>query len=114
MQAFLPIWFDRFTAKTNSGNTYTLGGMADSYYEYLLKVWLLQGKQVCACLNCTALTLHKTDRRLSCSCTSSFLLLVACEAAIEVNDGEPETYLNWQYKESHPVPNGSALGKFLG
>lgn len=48
MQAFLPIWFNRFTAKTNPGNTYTLGGMSDSYYEYLLKVWLLKGKQVCS------------------------------------------------------------------
>ncbi|CAL5226192.1 g9026 [Coccomyxa viridis] len=45
-KAFLPIWFNRFTAKTNAGNTYTLGGMSDSYYEYLLKVWLLKGKQV--------------------------------------------------------------------
>ncbi len=47
VQAFLPIWFNRFTAKPNPGNTYTLGGMSDSYYEYLLKVWLLKGKQVC-------------------------------------------------------------------
>ena len=46
VQAFLPTWFNRFTAKPNHGNTYTLGGMADSYYEYLLKVWLLKGKQV--------------------------------------------------------------------
>ena len=56
MQAFLPLWFNRFTAKPNPGNTYTLGGMSDSYYEYLLKVWLLKGKQVCACLSRTALT----------------------------------------------------------
>ena len=55
MQAFLPLWFNRFTAKINSGNTYTLGGMSDSYYEYLLKVWLLKGKQVCPCLSGRAL-----------------------------------------------------------
>jgi len=47
LQAFLPMWFNRFTAQPNPGNTYTLGGMSDSYYEYLLKVWLLKGKQVC-------------------------------------------------------------------
>ena len=46
MQAFLPMWFNRFTGKHNPGNTYTLGGMSDSYYEYLLKVWLLGGKKV--------------------------------------------------------------------
>lgn len=40
------MWFNRFTVKPNPGNTYTLGGMTDSYYEYLLKVWLLKGKKV--------------------------------------------------------------------
>ncbi len=46
MQAFLPMWFNRFSGKHNPGNTYTLGGMSDSYYEYLLKVWLLGAKKV--------------------------------------------------------------------
>ncbi|CAK0786405.1 hypothetical protein CVIRNUC_009618 [Coccomyxa viridis] len=44
-QAFLPVWFNMFTATTNPGNTFCLGGMSDSYYEYLLKVWLLKSKQ---------------------------------------------------------------------
>ena len=47
LQAFLPTWYNRFTAMANPGNTFCLGGMADSYYEYLLKVWLLKGKQAC-------------------------------------------------------------------
>lgn len=47
LQAFLPVWFNRFTATTNPGNTFCLGGMSDSYYEYLLKVWLLKSKQAC-------------------------------------------------------------------
>ena len=69
LQAFLPIWFNRFTAKTNPGNTYTLGGMSDSYYEYLLKVWLLKGKQVCTASRCRIASPRHVHS--SCSCMSS-------------------------------------------
>jgi len=51
VQAFLPVWFNRFSGKYNQGNTYTVGGLADSYYEYLLKLWLLQGRRVCYNIN---------------------------------------------------------------
>ncbi|CAL8463954.1 g3489 [Coccomyxa elongata] len=44
-QAFLPVWFNRFSGKYNPGNTYSVGGLADSYYEYLLKLWLLRGRR---------------------------------------------------------------------
>ena len=27
--------------------TYTMGAMADSYYEYLLKMWLIKQQKVC-------------------------------------------------------------------
>ncbi len=46
MQAFLPTWFNRFTGRYNPGNTYTVGGLADSYYEYLLKLWILRDRRV--------------------------------------------------------------------
>ena len=46
VQALLPVWFNRFTGKYNRGNTYTVGGLADSYYEYLLKLWILRGRRV--------------------------------------------------------------------
>jgi hypothetical protein len=45
-QALLPVWFNRHTGRANPGNTITLGGLADSYFEYLLKAWLIQGKRV--------------------------------------------------------------------
>ena len=62
LQAFLPMWFNRFTGKHNPGNTYTLGGMSDSYYEYLLKVWLLGGKKV--------RTMHRSCSRSMASCSA--------------------------------------------
>ena len=59
-QAFLPVWFNRRTGRYNPGNTFTVGGLADSYFESLLKMWLLKGKRVrcaaagleCACMHC--------------------------------------------------------------
>lgn len=33
------------TGKFAQGSTITLGARGDSYYEYLLKQWLLTGKQ---------------------------------------------------------------------
>ena len=46
LQAFLPVWFNRHTGLYNPGNTYTVGGLADSYFESLLKMWLLRDKRV--------------------------------------------------------------------
>jgi hypothetical protein len=46
LQALLPIWFNRQDGKFMVGSEYTVGGMADSYFEYLLKMWLLHQKQV--------------------------------------------------------------------
>jgi hypothetical protein len=46
MQAMLPVWFNRRQGKISSSNQYTVGAMADSYFEYLLKMWLLHQKQV--------------------------------------------------------------------
>jgi hypothetical protein len=45
-QALLPVWFNRRSGRYNPGNTFTVGGLADSYFESLLKMWLLQGKRV--------------------------------------------------------------------
>ena len=45
-QAMLPIWFNRRQGKISGSNQYTVGAMADSYFEYLLKMWLLHQKQV--------------------------------------------------------------------
>ena len=39
-----PIYVDTNTARLHS-NTITLGARGDSYYEYLLKQWLLSGKK---------------------------------------------------------------------
>ena len=40
----LPVYLDIATAKEPSGHI-SLGAMADSYYEYLLKQWLQSEKQ---------------------------------------------------------------------
>ena len=45
-QAFLPVWFNKHTGHYNPGNTYTAGGLADSYYEYLLKMWIIKDRRV--------------------------------------------------------------------
>jgi hypothetical protein len=42
----LPVWFNRRQGKVSGSNLYTVGAMADSYFEYLLKIWLLHQKQV--------------------------------------------------------------------
>lgn len=44
LDGLLPSYLDVKTGKTGGG-TYTMGGMADSYYEYLLKAWILGGKK---------------------------------------------------------------------
>jgi len=45
--------------------TYTLGAMADSYYEYLLKMWLLKGQKVPYML--VLLTVRNTSSTCHCS-----------------------------------------------
>ena len=69
LQAFLPVWFNRFTAMANPGNTFCLGGMSDSYYEYLLKVWLLKGKQA------GPLLLACMDPQPCCGCDRALVLV---------------------------------------
>jgi mannosyl-oligosaccharide alpha-1,2-mannosidase len=44
-QVLLPMFIDAKTGKFNQGATITLGARGDSYYEYLLKQWLLTGKK---------------------------------------------------------------------
>ncbi|KAJ9439778.1 alpha-1,2-Mannosidase [Diplonema papillatum] len=39
-----PLFFN-VTTGLFSGDTFSIGGQADSFYEYLLKLWLLNGKQ---------------------------------------------------------------------
>ena len=46
MQGLQPVWFNRRLGKPAGSNLYTVGAMADSYFEYLLKMWLLHQKQV--------------------------------------------------------------------
>lgn len=47
----MPVWFNRRLGRPSGSNLYTVGAMADSYYEYLLKLWLLHQKQVSSILN---------------------------------------------------------------
>jgi len=44
-QALLPMFINAETGKFNQAATITLGARGDSYYEYLLKQWLLTGKR---------------------------------------------------------------------
>ena len=44
MQGLAPIYVDIASA-TLQGHLITLGARGDSYYEYLLKQWLLSGKK---------------------------------------------------------------------
>ena len=44
VEGLAPIWIDTRTAKFN-GQLITLGARGDSYYEYLLKQWILTGKK---------------------------------------------------------------------
>ena len=66
LQGLQPTWFNRTSGLTQSQvvyvaqqvegattaqafydeNEYAVGAMTDSYYEYLLKMWLLKGKGV--------------------------------------------------------------------
>lgn len=45
--ALLPIRLNRNKGRWSSMKTYTMGAMADSYYEYLLKMWLIKQQKVC-------------------------------------------------------------------
>ena len=45
MQALLPVSLD-LASGASRGAAFSVGAEADSYYEYLLKNWLLTGKQV--------------------------------------------------------------------
>lgn len=51
-QGILPISFalDAFTQRATGD--YTVGAMADSYYEYLLKMWIMEGcsEEVLGCI----------------------------------------------------------------
>eukprot|EP01096_Ripella_sp_DP13-Kostka_P004995 TRINITY_DN1758_c0_g2_i2.p1 TRINITY_DN1758_c0_g2~~TRINITY_DN1758_c0_g2_i2.p1 ORF type:complete len:677 (+),score=226.34 TRINITY_DN1758_c0_g2_i2:42-2072(+) len=40
-----PVYFDQGEGRKNNGGHMTLGAMADSFYEYELKLWLLTNKQ---------------------------------------------------------------------
>ena len=46
VQGLLPVWFNRRQGTYSKSNLYTVGAMADSFFEYLLKLWLLHQKQV--------------------------------------------------------------------
>ena len=41
----VPIFINANSGQFRSSATITLGARGDSYYEYLLKVWLLTGKK---------------------------------------------------------------------
>ena len=45
-QGLLPTRLNRNKGTFTNMKTYTLGAMADSYYEYLLKMWLLKQQKV--------------------------------------------------------------------
>lgn len=45
MSALVPMFINARTGAFNTGSTITLGARGDSYYEYLLKQWLLTGKR---------------------------------------------------------------------
>ena len=42
----MPVWINRASGKFQGRELLTVGAMADSYYEYLLKTWLYTRKQV--------------------------------------------------------------------
>ena len=44
VEGLAPIWVDTRTARFD-GQLITLGARGDSYYEYLLKQWILGGKK---------------------------------------------------------------------
>ncbi|KAK9814704.1 hypothetical protein WJX72_010173 [[Myrmecia] bisecta] len=41
----MPVWINRADGRVTSVSEFTVGGMGDSYFEYLLKTWLLSGKK---------------------------------------------------------------------
>ena len=45
-QGLLPVWIQRSSGRFTVNRILTVGAMADSYYEYLLKAWLFLHKQV--------------------------------------------------------------------
>ena len=45
LQGLLPVWYNRRQGKASTSNLYSVGAMADSFFEYLLKLWLLHQKQ---------------------------------------------------------------------
>ena len=67
MSALVPMFINAQTGRFAPGATITLGARGDSYYEYLLKQWLLTGKtdpfyldlynEVCICVSvCLSVT----------------------------------------------------------
>ena len=66
MQGLIPTTISRSDA---SGMvSYSMGAAADSYYEYLLKVWLLRGKKVSAVPSSLITLTFDICRRLQCIC----------------------------------------------
>ena len=45
-QGLFPVWISRTSGRFTVNQILTVGAMGDSFYEYLLKVWLLLRKQV--------------------------------------------------------------------
>ena len=45
-QGMFPVWISRTSGRFTNNQILTVGAMGDSFYEYLLKVWLLLRKQV--------------------------------------------------------------------
>ena len=44
-QGLIPVWINRASGKFQGRELLTVGAMADSYHEYLLKTWLYTRKQ---------------------------------------------------------------------
>ena len=68
----LPIRLNRNKGKWSSMKTFTLGAMADSYYEYLLKMWLLKQQKV-----------HLFTSRL-CAVCSAYRCLQVCTVPLDL------------------------------
>ena len=56
-QGLLPTRLNRHKGTFIGMKTYTMGAMADSYYEYLLKMWLLKQQQVQPSTVCQSMSL---------------------------------------------------------
>ena len=59
----VPVRLNRRRGTFSAMKSYTVGAMADSYYEYLLKMWLLKGQQVCD-LHRTCVAMTSAQRAL--------------------------------------------------